>query len=358
MSAPMVLLETVSPNGGVLAVVEQDADTCYFYLKGDDPDFGIKSCWVRNLRTAPEQIDVARMREGIPPMLPRGVCRHPAGAPPLSGEKLKIVWSEEGDSAALEDEAGLLAIIPLWSGRDGFSGYARDCVGETPLCWALGTAETNVQFERFRRAAEFWHSWDGKVWPAFQSAGCVAVTRALGVYSNYYAIDGGNWPPKALLRIPRNADVLLVTVGVALRPQPGAELHYEDPSPHRRIELGAVVDAAVGDAAVKRVASYLSAQSCYPWERHTFFGDGHTMPADVFAELSGGRLSFALFLAKPPGVPAVNFPSFRGDPVTLLWMIPISAKEQLFAEEHASAALVARLALTARPSSFDRAPVV
>ncbi|HEY1107735.1 MAG TPA: hypothetical protein VGE76_03855, partial [Opitutaceae bacterium] len=300
MSEFTVLLESTSPNGDVLAVVEQDADTCCFYLKGDDPDFGVKACWVRNLRAAPEQLDVARMREGYPPMLPRAFCRHPQGAPPLRADELTIIWSEEGDSAALMNETGLLAVIPLWSGRDGFSGYARDCTGESPLCWPLGTPETNDQFERFRRAQEFWRSWDEDPWPAFQTAGCDAITHALGASSNYYAIDGGKWPPKALLRIPLNSETLLTTVGMALRPQPGAELHYEDPSPYRRIELGAIVDSVAGDAAIKGVASYLSAQSCYPWERHTFFGDGHTLPADVFGKLSRGAFPFALFHATPP----------------------------------------------------------
>ena|SRR5438105_9496349 len=136
------LLEDCSPNGNIFAVVEQNADTCYFYLNGDkSTNFGLKSCWVRNIRAAPDTLDVAAMRDGIPPMLPRNSCRHPKGAEPLKPSGLSVVWAEEGDAAALRDNGENIAVIPSWSGHNGFHGYARDCIGESPLCWELGTPE-------------------------------------------------------------------------------------------------------------------------------------------------------------------------------------------------------------------------
>jgi len=40
------ILESVSPNGNVIARVEQNETTCYFYLQGDDSEvFAVKSCW-------------------------------------------------------------------------------------------------------------------------------------------------------------------------------------------------------------------------------------------------------------------------------------------------------------------------
>lgn len=341
-----LLLESISPNGDVIAAVEQDERACHFYLKGNDTSgFGVKSCWVRNLQPAPEQLDVAGMREGVSPMLPRRNCAHPEGAPPLVAANLEVVWSEEGDAAALFEAGEMLAVIPTWSGEKGFSGFARDCIEESPLCWPLGSPAENVQHERYRRAAECWRDWsNGDVWDAFQDRMCSVLERLVGKHSNYYAIDGGAWPPKALLRVPADDDVLLMTIGVSLRPMPRVEMHYKEPSPHRRIELATCVARSIPDAAIKRIASYISAQTALPWCNHTFLGDGHTLPADIFAELSNGVLSFALLQARPSGAPDLPVPPFRGDPITYLWMTPISAREQAFAEEHGSSALAKKLA--------------
>jgi hypothetical protein len=343
-----VLLESMSPNGDVLAVVERDERACHFYLKGDDASgFGLKSCWVRNFRPAPEELDVAGMRAGLPPMLPRRNCAHPQGAPPLAAANLEVVWSEEGDAAALFEADEILAVIPTWSGEKGFSGYARDCIEESTICWPLGSPAENVQHERYRRAAECWRAWsNGGVWEAFRDRMCNVLEGLVGKNSNYYAIDGGAWPPKALLRVPTAEDVLLLTVGVSLRPMPRVEMHYEDPSPHRRIELAMCLSRSVPDAAIKRIASYISAQTTLPWANHTFLGDGHTFPPDIFGELSDGRLSFALLQDRPSGAPDLPVPPFRGDPITYLWMTPISAREQTFAEKNGSSALMKKLAQT------------
>ena len=49
------VLSDISPYGLVQAVVEQDERVIYFYLFGaEHTDFGMRSCWVRNLRPAPE----------------------------------------------------------------------------------------------------------------------------------------------------------------------------------------------------------------------------------------------------------------------------------------------------------------
>src|SRR5262245_29618764 len=151
-----VLLEEVSPLSNVQAIVEQDGRTIYFYLwGGPESAFGVRSCWVRNLEAAPASLDVHSMREqGTPPLLPRQNCTHPDGAPMLSAGDLRVVWFEEGDAAALLSRTEVLAVIPSWSGEKGFAGYARDCVGESPVCWEL--TRDNVLHERIRRAEEFW----------------------------------------------------------------------------------------------------------------------------------------------------------------------------------------------------------
>jgi len=87
MGKGKTLLEEVSPHGNVQAIVEQDDRVAHFYLwGGPDSSFGMRSCWVRNLKPAPADLKVADMRAGAAPMLPRPRCKHPEGAPPLSAK--------------------------------------------------------------------------------------------------------------------------------------------------------------------------------------------------------------------------------------------------------------------------------
>lgn len=141
MSDARMLIESESPNGNVTAFAEDDSRCVYFYLQGaPGTEFGVRSCWVRNLLKAPLELDVAGMRRGIAPLLPAKECRHPDGAVPLDSAKLEIVWFEEGDAAALLHAGEILAVIPAWSGVDGFEGYARDCSAQSDLCWPLEPA--------------------------------------------------------------------------------------------------------------------------------------------------------------------------------------------------------------------------
>jgi hypothetical protein len=222
----------------------------------------------------------------------------------------------------------------------GFEGYARDCVREGPLCWPLGP--DNVLRERIRAAAEYWSSWDGPdtPWKVIQEEQIAAYQRQLGEHEKYYAIDGGEWPPKALLRTPVPDGQALTTVGVALRPQPRVEMAGEAAAAYRRIELGIGFDDELAPR-FELVARYLSAQSRLPWARITWLGAGHTIPCDAFP---GTDFTAVLLKADLPGLPRIKLPPFRGHDVTLLWAIPITGRERDFAIENGSDDLVARLA--------------
>jgi hypothetical protein len=57
-------------------------------------------------------------------MMPRAHCKHPAWLTSTrSSKNVRIVWSEEGDAAALYERDQLLAVIPSWSGSGGFDGF-------------------------------------------------------------------------------------------------------------------------------------------------------------------------------------------------------------------------------------------
>lgn len=337
MSEPTVLLEDFSPNGNVTAIVEQDDRVaCMYLLLEVGGERQVKSCWLRNLVKAPEELDAAAMRDGIPPLMPRAHCRFPEGGPPLQSDELRIVWSEEGDAAALYLQGELFAVMPSWSGENGFDGFARDCLGEGPLAWELGDSGTNASFRRYEEAAEYWASWEKEnFWPDYQNTLLNGYESQFGKSSRYFAVDGGNWPPKGLAVFQQGTRTVLITIGVGMRSQPKVELHSETSSLLRRIELGGCYDE-ISDAEMKSIASYISGQSQMPWVNITWLGSGHTLPSDVFGNLSGGRFPYALLINEHPSFPGFSLPEFRGDPVTLLWMIPISESEREHAMHHGS----------------------
>ena len=341
MSDP-VLLEEASPEGNIVATVEQDDRCAYLYLYGTrESGFGMRSCWVRNLLAAPPSLDASAMREGNAPMLPYSACAHRAGAPPLQRERLRFVWLEEGDGVALFEDDEMLAIIPGWSGRDGFHGYARDCTACSTVCWPL--TRDNALHERVARADEFWQSWrTGNPWIEVRDAGMAAIEAAVGEHSNYYAIDDGRWPAKALLRVPTREATVLVTIGICIRPQPRVEqLSGELP---RRFELGMALDPQIFDRDGDEVIRYVSGQSGLPWQRITWFAPGHTINCKVISSSRADvRFEAVLLVRDPLGAPQVDLPPYRGDRIDLLWMVPITQSERELAISEGGLVLAQRL---------------
>ena len=60
----------------------------------------------------------------------------------------------------------------------------------------------------------------------------------------------------------------------------------------------------------------------------------------------GDAFGAVLFSTKLPKTPRIALPPFRGDPLNVLWMLPISQAEREFAQRHESEALLQRLAGT------------
>ncbi len=353
----------MSPNGNLEAVLEQDERCAYLHLREvDEASFqlglGLRSCWVRNVQPAPPMMRISELRDGLPPMMPAPSCAHPRGAPPLGQDAVRFVWLEEGDAVALLEHDDVLAIMPCWSGRDGFQGYARDCIEESPLASPL--APDNVFRERVGAAQAYWRSWlDGNPWAAVREAGLKAVTIAFGKPASAYAIDRGAWPPQSLFRCERGDAIVLVTCGMQLRPQPSVELHAEDARPLRRIELALGIERRLFELAPERIVAWLAGAAHRPWDQLTWLGHHHTVPCEAIPPGPSGRAFVAaLLLRHAIGAPEVAFPRLRGDPVTLLWLVPITGDERGLAERSGAEELARRLARKGHGFVHrDRAPV-
>ena len=136
-----VLREEKGPNGNVTAIVEDDGRAIYLYLEGDEASgFGTRAVWVRNRQKAPWLMEVERMQAGQAPMLQARYVVDPEGGAPLHPDKIELLWFEDGEGVALLEEGDILAVIPPWSGVNGFvrppePGFATDPIrdGDQPF---------------------------------------------------------------------------------------------------------------------------------------------------------------------------------------------------------------------------------
>jgi hypothetical protein len=320
------LLFETSPFGTIDAIVEHDGRVVYFYLN-EHPDsagktpgkFGTRACWVRNLARGPLVFDQSEMANGLAPLMPRNDCldAEPQNVP--ATEHLEVVWFEEGNGAALleterEGQKQTIAVIPPWSGVDGFHGYARQCVHETPLAWPMPLNET---FQiRIDRAREFWKSFspDDSPFAHLQPMLVDAWDQRFGKENQkqYYSIDGGLFPPRGLVHYETETETVLVTVGMSLCPQPMVELAVEQPALQRRIELGTKILHAVNgpdEELIKLNLASVSSWAGYPWRNQSWLGNGHTI------DWAATKTKATLVQKDDPALPG-----FRDDPIQVLWV--------------------------------------
>lgn len=338
---PEVLLESQSPVCDIQAFAEDNGSSVYFYLwwnPGTD-QAQMKSCWVCNRVPAPEGMDKAAMDRGEAPRMPRSGCGHDPAGMELDRERLSILWLEEGDAAALLEGDEILALIPGWAWREeNFSGYARYAVGRTSLAWALSDAEAALA-PRVERSKAYWTEMEGNYWPGLQERRLSAMEGFFGEHEQYYAIDGGNFPPRALVTGRRDGVRYAFTLGVSILCQPVVEQYWpnDDPASRRRIELAFAASEDIPDDRWMAILNQLAGAVNIPWRGITCLGHGHTLACGD--AIPGFPAFFLADSRRLPEAPAPDFGTFMGDPVTLLWAVPITQKEYDVALESQEAVL-------------------
>ncbi len=349
LAEPEVLLFETSPYGNLDAIVQHDGRSVYLYLNQSPQQgqkFGTRACWVRNLSIGPFVINEDEMRSGIPPMLPRTDCHVREGLPVPNPDRLSIVWFEEGNGVALTetDDTGnqhTLAIIPPWSGLDGFHGYSAQCAVESPLCWPM--PENPKLEQRIEQARKFWASFDSSTDsdPANQPFAKLQ-SSLLEVYDEryldskmepeYFTIDGGKFPPRGLIQYRTEQHLVMMTVGMSLCPQPAVELFNDQPYLFRRIELALELPISITEKPdeLKSLASQLSSLAGFPWRNFTWLGAGHTCQLASVADNHETALlvSDSDFITSGLTEQSAPLPHFGGDPINLLWMVPISPQQK------------------------------
>lgn len=321
-----VIVESCSPVCNIQAFVEKSDKNYYFYLWIDPENSGdIRSCWICNRVTAPADINEAFKDEGEAPCMPFEFVDHDPNGIELDEDSLSIQWLEEGDAAAVLSGDKIIALIPCFSGYNGFPGYSAYAKGTGPFAWELKNA--CARFEKDLKAAEeFWDFFEREdFWGEVQSFHIDAIERFFGKHEKYYAIDGNEFPPKALVQGRKDGVIYGITLGVSMIPMPKVEMYYqEEYKDYRRIELGFAC-AERHEPLVKHIYSTISSLAAYPWENLTFFGHGHTVP---FGNIKG--MDYLLFLNARmlPGAVSPEYDDFMDEKVNLLWVKPITAAEQ------------------------------
>jgi len=326
---PEVLVESWSPVCDIQAFAEDNGSCVYFYLwwnPGSDRA-QVKSCWVCNRKESPEGIDKAAMDRGEAPRMPRSGCGHDPAGIRLEKDALSIVWLEEGDAAALLEKDKILALIPGWAWREEkFNGYARYAVGTAPFAWEIGKAEP-VLAPRVERSRAYWAAMEGGYWKELQEQRLAAMEEFFGTHEQYYAIDGGHFPTKALVTGRRDGVRYAFTLGVSALCQPVVEQYWpnDDPALRRRIELAFAAREDIPEerwmAALGRVSGFTG----LPWREIACLGHGHTI--SMGDSLPGFPAVLLVDARRLPEAAAPEFPPFLGEPVTLLWVVPITQAE-------------------------------
>ena len=348
-----IICSAYFPKTDTHALVQQENDCVYLYLyiRPESKDAEIRASWVRNYGKAVDAVDKKAMEAGLQPRMPLRACRHPQGAARLDPAALRIVFLEDGDGAALYQGDDLLAVIPGWASSGEFTGYARDAIGTSPFAWELGTPDQNDIYKRVEQADAYWKSMqDNAAWEKFRDGHVAAIEKAYGPRAEYLAVDTGYFPPRAVVAVRRGGAVLLFTLGMSLLQQPSVDRYSQYPEGLRRAELAMGIREDLFERHRDAFIAYLVGLSDIPWNYTTFLGDGHTVLFDI--DPFGEEFSNALLLEGEVNFSEKLYSRFRGDAVNCLWVVPITRKEQGYAEELGNAALIKCAAGDVRSEDF------
>ncbi len=314
-----VLLAATSPFGNIEAVVAADGRTVYLYLDGG-PAFGIRAVWVRNLVTGPLSFNTEDLQAGRAPVLPRIHTTKVEPGPLPIAEDLSLVWFAEGNAVALFERQRLLALIPPWSGLDGFHGYSVECASENQVVAPMPQDENFLRRIEFSR--RYWQDWaSDSPFTRWQPEILARYAAAFGSQQNYFNINGENFPPRGLGVFRSNRAITLATVGMSLCLMPTVELVADNPWEFRRIELVTVLPTSATEDEILVVAGRMSSLAGLPWREWTWLGDNHTcqwMPESAFPYAGLYRVRDSA------DARYCRLPEISEDPVSMLAILPLS----------------------------------
>ncbi len=325
------VIEDWSPVCDIQAIVEKTEKNYYFYfwVNPESEEAEIRSCWICNRVKAPADEQEALAVEGEAPCMPAEYVDHDPEGIDLDEDSLSIEWFEEGNAAALLSGDRIIAVIPNFSGYKGFHGYSIYARGTGSFAWELKKAYPRFE-EEIKSSRKFWAYFDEEdYWGKVQDFHLETLDKFFGKEEKYYAIDGGEFPPKALVQGRKGNTLYAFTLGVSMIPMPNVDMTYDDYNDYRRMELGFACNER-HEQLLKPFFSTMSWLAAFPWKDLTFFGHGHTIP---FKNIKG--IDYILFLNDRllDGIESPEYKDFMGEKINLLWLVPITQQDQEFIVE-------------------------
>ena len=337
------IIFSTSPLAGLSAQVVEENDCSYLYLLHTDTSSSnaMTSCWIKNHKIVDDTYSAqGDMKRGLQPKVPSRYCAFQSELSPLSAEQLEIVWGKEGFIVSLYEGDELICVVPYWAGHD-FCGYSKySCADKfSTIPFPLGSSDSNALFKRAEEARSFWKQDFSLLWSNYQESYLSELESKYGEHIKYYAIDGGGFPPKALVVFEKDDMKYAFTIGVSLFPQPKVDMHFQDYQNHEYFELGFCYKSnKVFDEP--NVFSQISSITAIPWSFGTFLSHRHTLDLQVDLQHNNA------VLVSDKNVNVSKSKYLKAQNINLLWIVPIphDIYEKLTAEPSDYGEVEARVA--------------
>ena len=310
-----------SPFGTLSARVVVENECSYLYVTNSDPAANpvMRCCWIKNHAVVPEGYDALKnMKKGMQPKILSKYCKSAEDLTPLNVENLELVWGEEGQAAFLFENDNLVCVIPYWANQE-LPGYSVFSNNENVSGVPISLGENNAMFENSKKAKEFWAQDFSVLWKEYQESYLNELEEKYGENTNYYAIDGGNFPSKGLVIHEKDGICYAFTVGLGLLKQPKVEMYLDDPAEYAHIELGFSFST---ETTFDRTNAYaqISSIAAIPWKYNTFLADRHTTEFQINETHKQG------VLISSKHTPITHSDVLNAKNINLLWILPINTE--------------------------------
>ncbi|WP_411824503.1 suppressor of fused domain protein [Leptospira sp. 'Mane'] len=343
---PKVLYQEANPYGSFTAFLEDDGRTIYLYLQShNNPEWPMKSLWIRNLIDAPEERDPNDFAQGLAPVLTKKETNTIHALPTLTEEEIHFIWSEEGDAVALFLNEELYAYLPPWSGIKGIHGYSKEAKENATAASPLGDTKNGVIAERVNESRKFWENVSEKNhWNKIQSLRLDFLETKLGKHDKYWSADGGKYPSLGIASfLPKEFPGIKIfsTIGMSAQNQPSVELYHKNFEDYARIELVFAIKLSkeYEDHSESWIQHVLGEMVKFPWNTGIWFGHSHTIqnprkdPDQLYLDFSWfvfKNVTDELDKNQNLPYPKLNgLISENGKRVNYLFLVPISVEERI-----------------------------
>jgi hypothetical protein len=350
------LYQETNPYGSFTAYLEEDERTTYLYLQCENnPEWGIKSLWIRNHIEAPASRNPNDFHEGLAPILVQSEVANIEGMPSIQADEIHFIWTEEGDGVFLFLGDDMEAFLPAWSGLQNLHGYAIGAKEDSITASPLGDPKNGAIYDRMILSRKYWEDRSHtNSWNQIQKHRMDYLESIFGKHNKYWSADGGKYPQLGIASFQSDHFPnlkIFSTIGMSAQNQPSIELYHKSYNKFSRIELILFFQIPEhSDRSEEWIQHLLGEMIKFPWNTGNWFGHGHTLgmnrrdPDQLYLNFSAcmlRNLSHPSEYPLPSNHPKLDsLLSENGEPVNFLALIPITDEEKLICHTDGSKKII------------------